>query len=85
MKVKSISHGRIGVTGRIVAYLVMAFFTALTILPIVWLFYSSFKANGEIIKNVLALPINWITTNYPKAWEREIGRASCRERVCVPV
>jgi raffinose/stachyose/melibiose transport system permease protein len=70
MKRKSIGTGSIGLAGRIVSYAVMVLFTALTILPLIWLMYSSFKSNGEIIRNSLALPVKWITTNYPQAWKR---------------
>jgi raffinose/stachyose/melibiose transport system permease protein len=66
----SIGSGRIGPAGKLVAYVVMVLFTALTLLPLVWLVYSSFKSNGEIIRNSLALPKAWITTNYPQAWKR---------------
>lgn len=70
MKNSSIAFGKVGPLGRGIAYLGMVFFTALTIIPIIWLIYSSFKSNGEIMRNVLALPKTWITTNYPKAWTR---------------
>lgn len=70
MKSVSIGSGRIGPVGKVLAYIVMAFFTAMTVLPLVWLAYSSFKSNGEIIRNSLALPRQWITTNYPQAWTR---------------
>lgn len=70
MNMKSIAHGRIGPFGRTVSYLFMIFFTLMTIVPIVWLLYSSFKSNGDIIRNVLALPTEWNWINYPKAWQR---------------
>jgi raffinose/stachyose/melibiose transport system permease protein len=66
---RSAADGRIGPVGRIFSYTVMVFFTAMTILPLVWLTYSSFKTNGEIIRNPLALPQAWTLENYPKAWK----------------
>lgn len=66
---RSITFGRIGAAGRLLSYALMFVFTALTLLPLVWLAYSSFKSNGEIIRNPLALPHAWTTENYPKAWK----------------
>jgi raffinose/stachyose/melibiose transport system permease protein len=60
--------GRVGVVGKTLAYALMLFFTALTILPLVWLFYSSFKTNPEIIRYPLGFPKSWTIQNYIRAW-----------------
>ncbi|MBN1412073.1 MAG: carbohydrate ABC transporter permease [Spirochaetales bacterium] len=53
---------------KIIFYVIFFTFTILTILPLVWLFYSSFKPKAEIVMNPLALPKNFIITNYIQAW-----------------
>ncbi len=61
---------------RINAYILMFLFAVLTIFPLVWLFYSSFKLNAEIVLHPLALPKNPTVANYTEAWEKgEIGMA----------
>ncbi len=63
------SAGEIRLPGKIAAYIVMGMFTLLTVLPLIWLFYSSFKANGEIMRNALALPKVWTVDNYIQSWK----------------
>ena len=53
---------------KVIVYMVFILFTILTIYPLIWLFYSSFKPNVEIIRHALALPKNPIITNYINAW-----------------
>ncbi|MEA3313121.1 MAG: carbohydrate ABC transporter permease [Caldisericota bacterium] len=48
-------------------YAIFILFTALTIYPLIWLFYSSFKPLIEIIKNSLALPKKPTFDNYIQA------------------
>lgn len=55
--------------GRAAAYFVLGVFTLLTIVPLVWLAYSSLKTNGEIMRNALALPETPYWANYVRAWE----------------
>ena len=64
--------GSVSPVGRAAAYLVMVLFTLLTIGPLVWLFYSSFKLNAEIMQSTLGLPLHPTMENYVRAWE--IGR-----------
>ena len=54
--------------GRAVAYLVMIFFAVLTIGPLVWMFYSSFKLNAAIMQSTLGLPTHPTIDNYVRAW-----------------
>lgn len=53
---------------KVVFYTVFITFTILTIFPLIWLFYSSFKSKIEIIRHGLALPKSPIITNYIEAW-----------------
>ena len=59
----------LGVTGRALAYVVMALFAFMTVTPIVWLMISSFKSTTEFRANRMALPHVWTTVNYPGAWK----------------
>ena len=61
---------RTGIAWRAGAYTVMAVFTFLTVAPLLWLAYSSFKPNMEIVRNVVALPKQPTVQNYVTAWTR---------------
>jgi raffinose/stachyose/melibiose transport system permease protein len=52
---------------KTIMYAIFILFTALTIYPLIWLFYSSFKPLIEIIKNSLALPKKPTFDNYIQA------------------
>ncbi len=52
---------------KTIMYAIFILFTALTIYPLIWLFYSSFKPLIEIIKNSLALPKKPTFNNYIQA------------------
>ncbi|GAI56058.1 unnamed protein product, partial [marine sediment metagenome] len=64
-----LSEERKNVLFKIVAYAVFIGFAILTIFPLVWLFYSSFKPKLEILRHGLALPKNPTLQNYVRAWE----------------
>ncbi|MCY4540667.1 MAG: carbohydrate ABC transporter permease, partial [Chloroflexi bacterium] len=49
-------------------YLVLIFTTAITLVPIIWVFASALKSNKEIRENALALPQEWRFQNYLDAW-----------------
>jgi raffinose/stachyose/melibiose transport system permease protein len=66
---REFTDGKVGPVGRVVAYAIMASFTLLTLLPLFWLLYSSFKSNVEIMRSPLAWPQRWTTFNYAKAWK----------------
>ncbi|MCD6123396.1 MAG: carbohydrate ABC transporter permease [Spirochaetales bacterium] len=53
---------------QILAYIVMIIFTILTIGPLLWLFYSSFKPHAAIVHNIFALPKSFYLNNYIEAW-----------------
>ncbi|MDC7247962.1 MAG: carbohydrate ABC transporter permease, partial [Sphaerochaetaceae bacterium] len=44
------------IIGRTVAYIVFISWTLITILPIFWMAYSSFKSNEELTRNIYAFP-----------------------------
>lgn len=60
--------GTVHPVGRVIAYIVMTLFTVLTIAPLIWLFYSSFKLNGAIMQSTLGLPQHPTLANYVRAW-----------------
>ncbi len=45
-----------GIIGKTVSYGVFILWTLITILPLVWMFYSSFKSNEELTRSIYALP-----------------------------
>ena len=55
---------------RVPAYVVMGFFALLTIVPLIWLVYTSMKPHPEIVRNIFALPESFHIENYITAWER---------------
>ncbi len=63
--------GRTGslIAWRVFAYIFMAFFTVLTVGPLFWLFYTSFKPHAQIVLNQFALPTSFFFENYQKPWE----------------
>jgi raffinose/stachyose/melibiose transport system permease protein len=58
----------LGVAGKSLSYIVMGVFTAMTVYPIVWLLYNSFKSTTEFRLDKVGFPDRWITVNYPGAW-----------------
>ncbi|MBM3701473.1 MAG: carbohydrate ABC transporter permease [Actinobacteria bacterium] len=52
---------------KLLIYILFIIFAILTLYPLIWLFYSSFKPILEIIRNALALPRDWIFSNYIQA------------------
>lgn len=56
-------------TWQILAYGLMIVFTALTVGPLIWLVYSSFKPHAVIVRNIFSLPTQMYVENYTKAWK----------------
>jgi raffinose/stachyose/melibiose transport system permease protein len=54
---------------QILAYGLMIVFTVLTIGPLIWLVYSSFKPHPEIVRNIFSLPTQMYVENYTRAWK----------------
>lgn len=57
-----------GIAGRTASYFVMSVFAAMTVYPIVWLLYNSFKSTPQFRLDKVGLPAKWIVVNYPGAW-----------------
>lgn len=66
---KEFSSSQIGPVARFFSYVIMATFTILTIGPLIWMFYSSFKTHAEIVHNVFSLPMNPTIQNYIRSWK----------------
>ncbi len=49
-------------------YATLIVITAITLVPIVWVFTSALKTNKEIRENALSLPGEWRFQNYVDAW-----------------
>jgi N-acetylglucosamine transport system permease protein len=59
----------------VVSHIVLTLWSIIVILPLVWVFLSSWKTTGEIFSSPLALPQHWSFDNYVKAWtDSNIGR-----------
>jgi raffinose/stachyose/melibiose transport system permease protein len=59
----------LGMVGKTAAYLIMCTFALMTVYPIFWLLYSSFKSTTEYRLDKIGFPDKWITVNYPGAWK----------------
>jgi raffinose/stachyose/melibiose transport system permease protein len=55
------------VLSSVLAYTVFILFAIITIFPLIWVFYSSFKPQLEIIRDAFALPKNPTVNNYIQA------------------
>ncbi|HCS37534.1 MAG: carbohydrate ABC transporter permease [Spirochaetae bacterium HGW-Spirochaetae-4] len=44
------------VTGKTIAYIVLVSWTLITVLPLIWMGYSSFKSNEELVRDIYAFP-----------------------------
>jgi raffinose/stachyose/melibiose transport system permease protein len=55
---------------KVSAYCIMLAFTVLTIGPLLWLLYSSFKPHNDIIRHIFSLPQTLHYENYLEAWRR---------------
>lgn len=53
----------------IISYILLVLFTLVTILPVVWMLYSSFKPMGEIMLHPLRFPATPTWENYRKAFQ----------------
>ncbi len=53
---------------KIFAQIFLVFFTLITLLPMIWMLYSSFKLQGEIMLYPLSLPKEPTLRNYQEAW-----------------
>ena len=66
------SINKIGLLPKILMYILLAFWTAVNIFPIYWMFTFSLKSNNELFgigepMNLIGLPRKWLWGNYAKA------------------
>lgn len=54
----------------ILIYSIVLIFTFLTVFPLIWLFFSSFKTQADIALSPFALPLPATVQNYIEAWTR---------------
>ena len=54
---------------QILAYSLMIVFTVLTVGPLIWLVYSSFKPHPTIVRNIFSFPTELYVQNYTRAWK----------------
>lgn len=59
---------------KFLAYLFCIILTIIILAPLVWIFINSFKTKKELFTNSLALPTQWLFSNYAKAWNKGISR-----------
>jgi len=58
-----------------VSHFVLSIWTVIVVLPLVWVFLSSWKTTNEIFQSPLSLPENWSFDNYVNAWtDSNIGQ-----------
>lgn len=53
-----------------ICYLVMAVVLVVTVYPLVWMIFCSFKTVGEFYTNTWLPPANWYIGNFVTAWNR---------------
>lgn len=63
------SRKQFPIVWQILAYIVMVGFTLLTVGPLAWLVYSSFKPHPDIVRNIFSLPTQLYLENYTQAWK----------------
>ncbi len=51
------------ILGRTLSYIVLVSWALITIIPLVWMTYSSFKSNEELTRDIYALPYDLIHTS----------------------
>ncbi len=54
--------------GKLLSYIVLITWVLITVLPLFWLGYSSFKSNGELTRNIFAFPHD-LFDNYNDQYE----------------
>jgi ABC-type glycerol-3-phosphate transport system permease component len=56
--------------GRLLLYLFLSVVAIITLLPLAYAFFGSFKSVPELFGNARLLPTEWRFENYARAWER---------------
>lgn len=53
-----------------ISHVILAIWSIIVILPLLWTLFSSFKTTGEIFDSPFTLPSSWEPTNYINAWTK---------------
>ena len=53
-----------------ISHIVLAIWSIVVILPLLWTLFSSFKSTSEIFESPFTLPSSWDFTNYINAWTK---------------
>ncbi|GGD68658.1 carbohydrate ABC transporter permease [Microbacterium murale] len=53
-----------------ISHIVLAIWSIIVILPLLWTLFSSFKSTSEIFASPFTLPSSWDFTNYVNAWTK---------------
>lgn len=67
MKQKGVMRESLATLGRLLRWLFLLIVVAISIGPLLWVFFSSFKNNQEIIRTPLALPSQWSLNGFREA------------------
>ena len=71
------SAGARRATKLVPVYFVLSVWAVLVIFPLIWMLYTSFKTNQELIGNVWSLPARLKLENYARAWTQgKLGLAT---------
>ncbi len=54
---------------KVFSYIIMIFYTILTVGPLFWMIYSSFKPHNDIIRNAFSFPTSLFFKNYADAYK----------------
>lgn len=66
---KNMRERKVSRTTTMLSYTFLIIFTLITLCPIIWMTYSSFKLNGEIMVHPLGWPKSPTLANYQKAFK----------------
>ncbi len=55
--------------GRVIDYLIILLVGIVLLYPIVWMFFATFKDNGQIFSSTKLLPTEWHLENYSEGWK----------------
>ena len=53
---------------EILYHIFLILFALCMLYPLIWMFFSSFKPNAEILKGMSLLPEKWTFENYVSGW-----------------
>ena len=63
------AHGHVSWFFRAVSWVLILVFSLFTVVPLVWMTWTSFKPHREIARNILAWPKHATVENFVRAWD----------------